>query len=100
MKPGSKVTVYVSNGQQISMPPLTGLSPTDAKRQLQQLGWNGQLVEQKESTSDSKLDGKVMRSSPSGGDKISKNQTITIYVGEYDSSPTTQPDDGFFPPFP
>ncbi|GAA2821721.1 Stk1 family PASTA domain-containing Ser/Thr kinase [Saccharopolyspora taberi] len=100
-KPGTKITLYVSNGQQISMPPLTGLSASEARQRLQSMGWTGQLVETSEPTSDKDMDGKIVRSTPDGGQKLGKGDTVTVYVGEYESSPTTPPDDGdggFFPP--
>ncbi|WP_433870742.1 Stk1 family PASTA domain-containing Ser/Thr kinase [Saccharopolyspora sp. CA-218241] len=100
VRPGSEITLVVSNGQQIQVPSLQGMSPQQAEQALKDLGWTGQLNESDETTNDENLDGKVVRSTPSAGQKINKNQSVTIYVGEYESSPTspTTPD-GILPPF-
>ncbi|GAA4865088.1 Stk1 family PASTA domain-containing Ser/Thr kinase [Saccharopolyspora cebuensis] len=100
VRPGSEITLVVSNGQQIQVPSLQGMSPQQAEQALKDLGWTGQLNESDETTNDENLDGKVVRSTPSAGQKINKNQSVTIYVGEYESSPTspTSPD-GILPPF-
>jgi eukaryotic-like serine/threonine-protein kinase len=100
-KPGTVVTLTVSNGQQITVPPLTGKTPEEAQQLLQSLGWSGQISEQKQATSDASQDGKVISSSPTAGQKISKTQSIVLIVGEFDLSPPTssQPNGGVFPPF-
>ncbi|TVT23155.1 Stk1 family PASTA domain-containing Ser/Thr kinase [Amycolatopsis acidiphila] len=81
---GSTVTVYVSDGslQQIAMPDLRGLTQDQAQARLQQAGWDGQLNYQADRVFDSDQEGLVTRTSPSAGVQITKNQTITIFVGE------------------
>ncbi|MDA3629057.1 Stk1 family PASTA domain-containing Ser/Thr kinase [Saccharopolyspora sp. WRP15-2] len=100
---GSEVTLVVSNGQQISVPDLTGMSPSQAEQALQSRGWTGSINEVSQDTPDKDKDGKVLSSSPGSGQKIGRNETVTIYVGNYSkgSSPTTSPDNGggLFPPF-
>lgn len=101
-KLNSQVTLFVSNGKQITMPPLEGMSPKDAEKLLKSRGWEGDIVEEDQPTTDPNLDGKVVSSSPSPGQGLSKNETVTLYVGEYDSSSSeTSPptDGGIFPPF-
>ncbi|RKT84366.1 serine/threonine protein kinase [Saccharopolyspora antimicrobica] len=101
VRPKSEVVLVVSNGQQITVPQLTGMSPSEAKQALQALGWNGNINEVTQETADKDMDGKVVGSSPGSGQKVGKTQTVTIYVGDYTSSPTTSPgnDGGFLPPF-
>ena len=94
----------MSNGQQLTMPSLQGMSPSDAEQQLKGMGWNGQINEVSQPTGDSSMEDKVIGSSPSAGQKISRNQPITLYVGDYSSSPTTSTSPGgggggLFPPF-
>ncbi|KAA5836205.1 Stk1 family PASTA domain-containing Ser/Thr kinase [Saccharopolyspora hirsuta] len=101
VRPKSEVVLVVSNGQQMTVPSLTGMSPSEARAALQAQGWTGEINEVSQETADKDMDGKVVSSSPGAGQKISRNQTVTIYVGEYTSSPTTSPGNGggLFPPF-
>ncbi|GAA0508139.1 serine/threonine protein kinase [Saccharopolyspora subtropica] len=100
-RPGSVVLLVVSNGQQISMPDLRGMSADEAEATLRARGWNGTINEVKQSTTDPNMDDKVISSSPAANQKISRNQAVTIYIGRYDSSsPTSTPSDGgIFPSF-
>jgi eukaryotic-like serine/threonine-protein kinase len=92
---GSTVTLTVSNGDQITMPNLEGRSKSEAEQALRALGWNGSIQEQQQPTGDESMDDKVIGSSPAAGQKISKNQTVTLYVGNYDSDISTgNPSDG------
>ncbi|TDC89204.1 Stk1 family PASTA domain-containing Ser/Thr kinase [Saccharopolyspora aridisoli] len=97
---GSTVTLVVSKGNQITMPQLQNMSKDEAEAALKAAGWNGTLSESDQPTGDPSKDDKVLSSSPQAGQKISKDQSITIYVGKYDSSSTsTSPGSGggFFP---
>ncbi|MBB5154275.1 Stk1 family PASTA domain-containing Ser/Thr kinase [Saccharopolyspora phatthalungensis] len=100
-RPGSEVSLVVSNGQQLTMPPLTRMSPSQAEQALRSRGWDGEIIETKQSTTDQTLDNKVVGTSPGAGQKMAKNQPVTLYVGEYDSSPPTSspPNGGIIPPF-
>ncbi|MGW1681761.1 Stk1 family PASTA domain-containing Ser/Thr kinase [Saccharopolyspora sp. NPDC002376] len=102
-RPNTEVTLVVSNGQQITVPDLTGMSPSQAQQALESHGWTGSINEVSQDTSSKDMDGKVLSSSPGSGQKISRNETVTIYVGEYSNGgpPTTSPDNGggLFPPF-
>ncbi|GAA4611277.1 Stk1 family PASTA domain-containing Ser/Thr kinase [Saccharopolyspora hordei] len=100
-RPKSEVVLVVSNGQQITVPSLVGMSPSEAEQALEAQGWDGEINEVSQNTQDKDLDGKVVSSSPGAGQKISRNQPVTIYVGDYSSSPTTSPGNGggLFPPF-
>ncbi|MEU6264386.1 Stk1 family PASTA domain-containing Ser/Thr kinase [Saccharopolyspora shandongensis] len=100
-KPNSEVVLVVSNGGQISMPSLVGMTPSQAEQALRSRGWNGSIVESDQSTTDKNMDGRVVGSSPAAGQKVGKDQAVTLYVGDYTTSPTTSTpaDGGLFPPF-
>lgn len=99
---GSTVTLVVSKGNQITMPKLENMSKSQAESALKAAGWNGEITETKQSTGDITKDDKVVGSSPQSGQKISKDQSITLYIGDYDSSSTSSPpgDGGGIFPFP
>ncbi|WET83416.1 Stk1 family PASTA domain-containing Ser/Thr kinase [Amycolatopsis sp. QT-25] len=88
---GSVVKLSVSNGSQetFDMPNLKGMTEEQAKRQLQQLGWNGQLDSQADKNGDRDLAGKVSKTNPQAGAKIAKNAPITLFVVENDETPTS-----------
>ncbi|WP_190819786.1 Stk1 family PASTA domain-containing Ser/Thr kinase [Saccharopolyspora pogona] len=101
-RPNTEITLVVSNGQQITMPSLLGMSPSQAEDALRSRGWDGEINEVNQPTSDKSQDGKVVGSSPSSGQKLGKNQSVTLMVGDYSSSsPTTSPpsNGSLFPPF-
>ncbi|MEV0696380.1 Stk1 family PASTA domain-containing Ser/Thr kinase [Saccharopolyspora sp. NPDC050389] len=100
-KPNSEVVLVVSNGGQISMPSLVGMTPSEAEQALRDRGWNGSIIETDQPTADKNLDGKVVSSSPSAGQKVGKDQSVTLYVGDYTTSPTTSTPNhgGLIPPF-
>jgi eukaryotic-like serine/threonine-protein kinase len=104
-RPGSTVTLMVSDGQQISMPPLTGMSKSEAEQTLRAAGWVGTSVSVvKQPTTDPTMNNRVVGSNPSAGSTISRNQPITLYFGDYSSSPsssatTSPPTGGLTPPF-
>ncbi|GAB2653661.1 Stk1 family PASTA domain-containing Ser/Thr kinase [Saccharopolyspora gloriosae] len=102
VRKGSEITLVVSNGAQLTMPSLTGKSKDEAEKALKQMGWNGSIQEQETETDDLSKDDKVIGSSPAEGQKIGKNQTVTLQIGKYDSNPSTSnppTSDGLFPPF-
>ncbi|MFC3450406.1 Stk1 family PASTA domain-containing Ser/Thr kinase [Amycolatopsis speibonae] len=88
---GSVVTVTVSDGSQetVDMPNLKGMTEEQATRQLQQLGWSGQLNTQADKNGDRDLAGKVSKTNPQAGAKIAKNAAITLFIVEGDETPTS-----------
>ncbi|MHA6797789.1 Stk1 family PASTA domain-containing Ser/Thr kinase [Bounagaea algeriensis] len=99
-RPGEQVTLYVSTGQQLTMPQVRGSSPTEVEQMLKSQGWQGQINEQNRRTGDENMDGRVVGSSPSSGQRLSRDQDVTIYVGEYDedaSSSSSEETSGLFP---
>ncbi|GAB3286487.1 Stk1 family PASTA domain-containing Ser/Thr kinase [Parasphingorhabdus pacifica] len=100
VKPGSEVTLVVSNGSQLEMPSLVGKSESEAKSALEAAGWSGKIVTEKKATTNEAHDNKVVESSPASGETLGKDQTVTLYIGDYESTPSSQPTDGsIFPPF-
>jgi serine/threonine-protein kinase len=81
---GSQITLTVSSGQpdnKIEMPQLVGMTPEDANAKLQSMGWNGQLREQSDRTSN-KPEGTITKQSVPPGTQIDKDQNITVGVSE------------------
>lgn len=85
---GSTVTLVVSNGNSITMPSLGGMTPDEAEEVLKSRGWEGDINEDKTPTGDQSKDGKIVGTSPQANSKISKDQSITLQVGEYDPDET------------
>lgn len=97
--PNTTVTLTVSNGGQITMPDVTGMSRTQAEQALQAAGWTGQDSVQFVPTNDLALDGKVVSTAPPAGSKIDKSQAIVLNIGQFNvgSPSSTTPTSGAFP---
>ncbi|UGT40474.1 Stk1 family PASTA domain-containing Ser/Thr kinase [Nocardia yamanashiensis] len=78
---GSTVTVQVSTGDQITMPSLIGLTPSQAADALRQKGWNGQITQGQQSTLNTGEVGRIVSQQPTAGSSIGKTQTVTITTG-------------------
>ncbi|QGK68198.1 Stk1 family PASTA domain-containing Ser/Thr kinase [Allosaccharopolyspora coralli] len=104
VRPGSPIKLTVSNGEQITMPSVRGMNERQAQQALRQAGWNGQISTTKRPVDDFTMINKVVESQPTEGSPISKNQSITLFIGSLDAgSSTTSPeddDDGGLFPFP
>ncbi|AXB46039.1 Stk1 family PASTA domain-containing Ser/Thr kinase [Amycolatopsis albispora] len=81
---GTTITLEVSTGakEQISMPDLQGATLEQAKKELKDAGWSGQLVTLEDEVNDEDLEGRVTNSDPSSGSTITKDQTVTLYIGK------------------
>ncbi|UJW34250.1 Stk1 family PASTA domain-containing Ser/Thr kinase [Saccharothrix sp. AJ9571] len=81
---GTSITLEVSTGakEQLSMPDVQGATLEQAKKALKEAGWSGQLVTLEDEVNDDDLDGRVTNTDPSGGSTITKDQTITLFVGK------------------
>jgi eukaryotic-like serine/threonine-protein kinase len=98
VRPNSTVTLTVSNGAQITMPDVSGMSKTQAEQALRAAGWTGQDSVQSTPTNDLGLDGKVVSTSPAAGSKIDKSQTIILNIGQFNvNPPTSSTTSGIFP---
>ncbi|GAB3573762.1 Stk1 family PASTA domain-containing Ser/Thr kinase [Amycolatopsis endophytica] len=85
---GSTVTLTVSNGsqQKIQMPNLRGKTQNEALQALQQAGWDGTVkYETEQVDEDDDNVGKVTNTNPAPGTQITKNQTVTLFIGESES---------------
>ncbi|WP_227997823.1 Stk1 family PASTA domain-containing Ser/Thr kinase [Nocardia australiensis] len=81
---GSTVTVQVSTGDQIGMPSLIGLTPTQALDRLRQSGWTGgasQISQNNQGTFDTGSVGRILGQQPAAGSSLAKTGTISITVG-------------------
>ncbi|MBF6444483.1 Stk1 family PASTA domain-containing Ser/Thr kinase [Nocardia farcinica] len=81
---GSTVTVQVSAGDEITMPTLVGLTPSQAVERLRQSGWTGnagQINQATTGTFEAGSVGRILQQQPQAGSSISKTATITITVG-------------------
>jgi serine/threonine-protein kinase len=88
---GSTVTLTVSDGslQTITMPYLIGKSENDAMAALQAAGWTGTINYQTTKVYDQAQVGMVQNTSPAANTQITKNQTITLFLGDFNSGDTS-----------
>ncbi|MDX6439070.1 MAG: eukaryotic-like serine/threonine-protein kinase [Gaiellaceae bacterium] len=85
---GSVVTLQVSSGPQTSqVPDVTSQTEADALAQLQQSGFQAQVVE--EIVNDQFNDGKVLSQDPEGGTDAEQGTTVVIVVGRFEQSTDT-----------
>ncbi|MGA4787367.1 serine/threonine protein kinase [Nocardia sp. 852002-20019_SCH5090214] len=80
---GSTITVQVSSDQ-ITMPSLTGLTPSQAVDKLRSVGWTGgvgQISQSTQGTFDASNVGRVIDQQPRPGSSVARNATITIVTG-------------------
>jgi serine/threonine-protein kinase len=83
LKPGSTVTLEVSNGDKVNidMPDLEGKTASEADQVLKGLGWTGSLnATEVPATTDDQV-GKIMDQQPNFGQKLDKNQSVQVLVG-------------------
>jgi serine/threonine-protein kinase len=80
--PGQAVQLTVSNGSQLTMPKLKGMSVADAKQQLSSMGFTGTVaIDEKQVTNPSQRN-TVLSTDPAEGDSFGKNDTVTLTVGK------------------
>ncbi|WP_280262784.1 Stk1 family PASTA domain-containing Ser/Thr kinase [Nocardia wallacei] len=80
---GSTITVQVSSDQ-IQMPPLVGMTPSQAVERLRAAGWSGgagQIVQTTQGTFDAGSIGRIIDQQPKAGSSVGRNATITIVTG-------------------
>jgi serine/threonine-protein kinase len=86
---GSTVTLQVSRGPATSqIPDVESLTEADAIAQLQESGFEPQVVE--EIVDDESLDGRVLSQDPEGGTEAEQGTTVVIVVGRFEP-PSTVP---------
>jgi len=83
---GSTVTLQVSEGPATSqVPDVTSLTEADARAQLEQSGFEVQVVE--EIVNDELNDGKVLSQDPEGGTDAEEGTSVVIVVGRFEAPP-------------
>ncbi|KAF0849550.1 Stk1 family PASTA domain-containing Ser/Thr kinase [Nocardia caishijiensis] len=78
---GSTITVQVSLGDRITVPDLTGLTPTQAQEKLRAQGWTGQLSQTTVITLDGSASGKVVGQNPPAGSSVTMSGNVILQVG-------------------
>jgi eukaryotic-like serine/threonine-protein kinase len=85
---GSVITLQVSSGPKTSqVPDVTSQTEADARAQLQQSGFQTQVVE--EIVADESLDGRVLSQDPEGGTDAEEGTTVVIVVGRFEQPAQT-----------
>jgi beta-lactam-binding protein with PASTA domain/predicted Ser/Thr protein kinase len=96
VKVGSTVTLTVSRGNQLQMPDLHGLTPTQAQSTLQKQGWAGTLREVFTQVDDPTKVGFIVNQDVPSGTGFARNQTITVTVGQDNAATSTTTTSGIF----
>ncbi|MBP2475505.1 serine/threonine-protein kinase [Crossiella equi] len=79
VKPGTTVTLSISKGDLLTMPDIEGMTESEAKTKLQNLGWTGSFSRTEVSGGLTEFN-RISESRPIAGDPLSKNQTVQIQV--------------------
>jgi beta-lactam-binding protein with PASTA domain/predicted Ser/Thr protein kinase len=87
LRPGATITLTVAKA--IDVPDLVGKAERDARRALQQAGFEVRVRDV--DTSDPTQDGLVVDQNPAAGEQRKRGSTVTIQVGRIAASPTPSP---------
>lgn len=83
ISPGDPVTVYVSKGpQEVEMPDIAGQNIADALKDLEDLGFVADRIEQEEVESPDDDPGQVISSEPEAGSTADREETVTLTVSK------------------
>jgi serine/threonine-protein kinase len=89
---GATVIVVVSDGPApVQVPTLTGLTETQARNALTNIGLVPNVSNSRQPVADPAQDGLVVSQIPAAGNTVPKGTTVTIVLGQYQAPPTTQP---------
>jgi beta-lactam-binding protein with PASTA domain/predicted Ser/Thr protein kinase len=92
--PNATITLFVSSGRgQVAVPDVVGRTEDNARALLQ--GFEVQTTD--EDTNDPNQDGRVLQQNPPGGAQVDEGSTITLVIGRFRDTETTQgngPGDG------
>ncbi|MBR8745188.1 Stk1 family PASTA domain-containing Ser/Thr kinase [Nocardiopsis sp. MG754419] len=81
LTPGDPVTVFVSKGpQEVEMPEVVGKDVADALKDLEDLGFEADRVEQEEVDSPDNAPGEVVSTTPEPGSVADREETVTLSV--------------------
>lgn len=83
LSPGDPVTVYVSKGpQEVEMPDIAGQNIADVLKDLEDLGFVADRIEQEEVESPDNDPGQVISSEPEAGATADREETVTLTVSK------------------
>ncbi|MEU3307627.1 Stk1 family PASTA domain-containing Ser/Thr kinase [Nocardiopsis sp. NPDC006832] len=83
LSPGDPVTVYVSKGpQEVEMPDIAGQNIADVLKDLEDLGFVADRIEQEEVESPDVDPGQVISSEPEAGATADREETVTLTVSK------------------
>jgi eukaryotic-like serine/threonine-protein kinase len=88
-KPGDRVTLFVSKGNQAAMPDLTGLALDDARKALKDAGFTSNPKTVQQTVTDPDQVGKVIRQDLQVGKAYAKTATVTLTVGRAPDTPAS-----------
>jgi serine/threonine-protein kinase len=80
--PSQQVQLTVSNGSQLTMPKLAGMSLGDAKDKLDSMGFTGTVAIQPQQVDDPTKRNQVLSTDPGKGESFAKDGTVTLTVGK------------------
>jgi beta-lactam-binding protein with PASTA domain/predicted Ser/Thr protein kinase len=85
--PNASITLFVSSGRgQVGVPNVEGLTEDNARAQLQ--GFDVQTRDQ--DVNDQNQDGRVLSQNPPAGTQVDEGSTITLVIGRFRQTETTQ----------
>ncbi|WP_182349219.1 Stk1 family PASTA domain-containing Ser/Thr kinase [Tomitella gaofuii] len=83
LEQGKTITITVSRGNQVTMPDLSGMTPSQATSALREVGWTGTTVTQHPVSTLVPADvGKIIKQSPAAGQPVAKNGIVNVDVGK------------------
>ncbi|HET6951082.1 MAG TPA: Stk1 family PASTA domain-containing Ser/Thr kinase [Acidimicrobiales bacterium] len=92
-KPTDTITLVISSGaDRVIVPPVQNLSEQNARSALEGVGLKVSVQEQR--VTNPAQDGIVLTQSPSAGASADAGDTVTIYIGKFQQSETTNPGNG------
>jgi serine/threonine-protein kinase len=84
VRPGTKITLKVSKGdqQKIRLPDLVGMRLDEAQGVLRARGWTGQFNSVDDPTNDPREVGRITEQELPPGTEINQNDTVNVRVGK------------------
>ncbi|SNR28129.1 serine/threonine protein kinase [Haloechinothrix alba] len=83
---GSEVTVQVSTGadEEIEMPDVIDMTEDQARSELEDAGHTGDVSVETTSVNNPEEDERVLESSPSPGDTMTRSTSVTLVIGQFE----------------
>ncbi|WP_016700332.1 Stk1 family PASTA domain-containing Ser/Thr kinase [Actinoalloteichus spitiensis] len=86
--PGATITLDVSEGDQLTMTDLAGMTVDEAQEALESDGWTGSLEQTEVPVDNLEQDGQIVSQSPSPGATLGRNQSVQVQVGSFSVFPS------------